>query len=97
VTSLGALAGPAGGLLGGLLGSLIGLQAVFLLMLPAVVVLAVGSDQPATYRNPPASVADGPGRDANSRPDYFGNSTFVKPGIGTSSGRLPQRCSSSTT
>lgn len=47
VTSLSALAGPAGGLLGGLLGGLfgglLGLQAVFLMMLPAFVVLALGS------------------------------------------------------
>jgi MFS family permease len=54
VTSLSALAGPAGGLLGGLLGGvlggLVGLQAVFLLMLPVFVVLALRADRPALPR-----------------------------------------------
>jgi len=58
VTTLAALAGPAGGLAGGLLGGWIGgwvgLQTVFLLMLPAFIALAVVREpapRPAHARN----------------------------------------------
>lgn len=59
ITSLTALAGPAGGLLGGLLGGwfggLLGLQAVFLLMLPAFVLLAARADERVAPRISPES------------------------------------------